>query len=1052
MSANIASRRSKDVLALFGGDTLNAEDAISALNNGAISSPASNGRRARRRAKAAKLKNAGFLAPLLAAQGCLNLGKEELPLGAAGDPADGAGGSGTNSSSGGGEPIDAMTDEFRLDVDGTLNVSVEQLLQNDVADDPASLEVTRVFNAVNGEVSLDGDMVIFTPDDGYEGLATFQYEVRDANGNTSIASVEVEVGEGGDHAHGDGGHGDGGHGEGGHAHPDDPAKAGEHTALLNLVPEDDATHVAVNNGSWFDPSTWANGEVPGDGAKVLISEGVTVSYDGESNVSLFTVRVDGKLDFATDQNTFMEVDTFVVSPKGHLTIGTVDNPVAENFEAIIQIADNGPIDVAWDPMLLSRGLISHGKIEVHGAEKDTFLRLAEDPMAGDTSLVLEGAPEGWNVGDRLVITGTEMGTRTRGASGTQREITTQDEELTITRIEGNVIHFAEPLIYDHDTPRGDLKGYVANYSRNVDVVTENADDLPPSQRGHAMFMHSDDIDVRYAEFSDLGRTDKSQRAFDAADVDNIASDTNVKGRYSLHIHRAGVGDEDSPAMVVGNAVWGSPGWGYVHHDSNAILADNAAYDVFGAAFVAESGNEIGRWVHNISIKNHGVNGVDWNLSTPKAGSDVGAFDLGRNGTGFWFQGRQVDAVDNVAAGSPGGHGFTYFHRGSDGTNVEADSLRTPEIANYERDTILKDRAPISQFDDNEAIAVGTGLMVIKSNSEQRHDGRSLIEDFTAWNVRNGVHLEYTAHYTLLNLDVVAADAETKENFYGVNVGTEVFDFIVIGATIDGFHWGVRSNTDMDNGADSRHFYVDVDILNPRDDARGPGETYYNLDPDAQILTGAEAAVLPGVGELSFLSNFPEFGTLGTGTLGRQNLDGIKTDSLGEVAIGDIDRQLYAQQSPSRAAVEEGYWTLPDGRAVVGLERYFTDRATGEELKTVTFVELPGGVAEAQRVGAEYHGVLDQTGSGPNAVDDVVTVGAGERITVDVLANDSDPEGDAIAIDGVGEARHGSVWVNEDGTVTYQPDPNFTGEDEFFYWVEDDNGNFSRADVHVTVEV
>src|SRR5215216_6570576 len=86
------------------------------------------------------------------------------------------------------------------------------------------------------------------------------------------------------------------------AHPDDPEMAAEHAALFNLVPRSEATFVAVKDGSWFDPATWFGGHVPDAGAKVLIPEAISVNYDGVSDTSLFTVRVDGKLLFATDHD------------------------------------------------------------------------------------------------------------------------------------------------------------------------------------------------------------------------------------------------------------------------------------------------------------------------------------------------------------------------------------------------------------------------------------------------------------------------------------------------------------------------------------------------------------------------------------------------------------------------------------------------------------------------------------------------------------------------------------------------------------------------------
>ena len=150
--------------------------------------------------------------------------------------------------------------------------------------------------------------------------------------------------------------------------PLDAALQADHDAMMALVPVSAATHVAVKDGSWFDPATWANGAVPGEGARVLIPDGVTVGYDGESAASIKTIRVDGALDFATDRDTFLEVDTLVVTDSGALTIGTEADPVDADVRAVIQFADNGPIDVSWDPRLLSRGLVSMGSVDINGAE------------------------------------------------------------------------------------------------------------------------------------------------------------------------------------------------------------------------------------------------------------------------------------------------------------------------------------------------------------------------------------------------------------------------------------------------------------------------------------------------------------------------------------------------------------------------------------------------------------------------------------------------------------------------------------------------------------
>lgn len=1036
----------------------NLEDLLALGRSGILASSKVKGRRALKRAARSKVAKAGLIAPLLAAEGCLSLGKKDVPLaedtGASGGGAGGSnngstGSPGINAGGGGGKsaPVDleAMDDHFHTEAGAPVNIAASQLQANDIHSNTGPLELVRVFDAVNGTVFFDGAIVQFIPDEGFEGTASFKYEVRDSNGGVSQAIVEIGVGEGGmDHG---GGHGDGhGDGDGSHVHPDDPSKVSEHMAVLELVPVSEATHIAVNDGSWFDPNTWAGGEVPGEGAKVVIPHGMTVTYDDESAVSLFTVRVDGALTFATDQDTFMEVDTFVVTPSGKLTIGTIGNPVSAGVETVIQIADNGPIDVGWDPMLLSRGVISHGEVEIHGAEKDAFLKVAGEAMKGDTSLTLEELPEGWQVGDRLVLTGTHLEEVPWAPAGAQQpDVGTEDEELIITAIDGTTIHFDRALIYDHDVPRADLNAYVANYSRNIRIITENADDLPVHQRGHVMLMHSDDIDVRYAEFTDLGRTDKSERAFDVGDLDATKSDSNVKGRYSLHIHRAGFEDFDDPAMLVGNAVWGSPGWGVVHHDSNAILEDNAAYDVFGAAFVAETGNETGRWVHNIAIKSIGVRGSGY-TSNPKVGDDVNAFDLGRTGAGFWFQGREVDAVDNVAAGVPAGHAFVYFHRApkADFINVLSENANMPESLSYNEEVSINMPA-ISQFTGNEALASGSGFMVVKAGANQNHDVHSEITDFTAWEVRYGINLHYTGHYLVKDVDLIGAESLADN---GIKTGPNTFDVSVVNARVHGFDTGVYLEKVLPAGGSQDNFgylFLDVDIS-------GAVNDYHNLDGFDRVLTQAD--LTPG--QLSFdydAGQLSEYKFTKDGQY-RIEYSGTKTDSAGVYENVFDDDYRYTWANVGAAANEEGYWTTADGEIVVSFEQYYTDRISGDVLKQALFVTIPGGLNVLAKNGAEnprYNGVLDLDSQAPVTANESVTVDSGHSVTIDVLANDFDPDGDQINVDGFIDPTHGRVTLNDDGTVTYTADVNYTGSDHLSYWVEDNQGNFTIGEVFVTVE-
>jgi len=89
---------------------------------------------------------------------------------------------------------------------------------------------------------------------------------------------------------------------------------------------------------------------------------------------------------------------------------------------------------------------------------------------------------------------------------------------------------------------------------------------------------------------------------------------------------------------------------------------------------------------------------------------------------------------------------------------------------------------------------------------------------------------------------------------------------------------------------------------------------------------------------------------------------------------------------------------------------------------------------------------------PQALDDVSAVNEDDFVVIDVLANDNSPTGvlliGTVAI--VDLPTNGTAVVNPDGTITYTPDPNFNGADDFTYTVCNDAGFCSNATVVIDV--
>jgi len=72
---------------------------------------------------------------------------------------------------------------------------------------------------------------------------------------------------------------------------------------------------------------------------------------------------------------------------------------------------------------------------------------------------------------------------------------------------------------------------------------------------------------------------------------------------------------------------------------------------------------------------------------------------------------------------------------------------------------------------------------------------------------------------------------------------------------------------------------------------------------------------------------------------------------------------------------------------------------------------------------------------PQAADDSVTTDQDTAVTIDVLDNDSDVDGDSLSVALVTQPFHGVV-ANNDTDVTYTPGAGYSGTDSFTYVVTD----------------
>jgi len=87
---------------------------------------------------------------------------------------------------------------------------------------------------------------------------------------------------------------------------------------------------------------------------------------------------------------------------------------------------------------------------------------------------------------------------------------------------------------------------------------------------------------------------------------------------------------------------------------------------------------------------------------------------------------------------------------------------------------------------------------------------------------------------------------------------------------------------------------------------------------------------------------------------------------------------------------------------------------------------------------------------PQAVNDGATTTMNTPVTVAVLTNDSDSDGDTLTVTTVGAPSHGTTVKNGDNTITYTPAANYIGNDAFTYAISDGRGGTAGATCTISI--
>ena len=547
------------------------------------------------------------------------------------------------------------------------------------------------------------------------------------------------------------------------------------------------TVTTTKSGAWNDPDVWSGGAVPGADAVVKVEQGHSIIYSGIYSTKLDSVGIAGTLTFDTYANSSLQVANLVVYPSGKLDVGTVIDPILGTVEIVIldkalSTAGLDPINGVNDPFGYGTGIIVLGEVNMHGREiASTWKRLAVAPLVGEVTLTLESTPDGWAVGDKVVIPDTRQFSLVRKwSSYPVVNATLNIEEATITAISGNTITLSHPLLYSHKSGKdtaGDVVGmpHLVNLTRNIVIRSEN----PNGVRGHSMFTERSKVDIRYVSFVGMGRT--TANALDntittTGEVTHIG--TNQVGRYPIHMHHH-MGPENASNTgyqftLIGNAVDDGAKWGITVHNSHFGLVDNnVVYNVQGAGIVTEMGNERENMFSNNFVLKTGVPITSW--YDPIYGGVTGDNrplkfdDFGWEGSAFWFVGNDNYLTGNATANNAFA-GIMYNAR------PKGFWFNEPIVPNF-RGADLEDLTQWTEYKNvfapeirlsanNEVYASSEGIWVSFAGIVGE------IRDTLAWNISQvGIYSQRNESVTYRNVTLVNDQAISNQNYIGtINKG------------------------------------------------------------------------------------------------------------------------------------------------------------------------------------------------------------------------------------------------------------------------------------------
>ena len=902
------------------------------------------------------------------------------------------------------------------------------VLDNDEDIDGDTLSITAVTQPTNGTVINNGTDVTYTPDADFFGSDSFTYTISDGNGGTDTAIVNITV----------------------QSVNDDPS-ATDDSATTD---EDTAVNITVlSNDSDVDGDTITVDSItpPSNGTAVLNGDD-SLTYTPNADINGF----DSFTYTISDGNGGSDTATvnITITPVNDDPVATDDTDTTNEDTAITLTVLANDSDLDGDTLTVSSTTSpSQGAVVINGDNTVTYTPNAE-----------------YNGSDSFTYTISD------GNGGTDSATV----NITITPVNDVPTALDDTAVTDEDTPTTIT---VLSNDSDVDGDSLTVESVTAPANGTAVI--NLDNSITYTPNADYNGADSFTYTVNDGNGDTdtatvtltitAVNDNPVTGDDAVVTPEdvpitiavlANDSDIDGDSLSTASVAQPPNGTTTINPDSSITYSPDASFfgtdTFFYTVSDGQGGTDTGQVDVTITAENDNPVANDDTASTAEDTAvtiDVLGNDSDIDG--------DIPVVDSITSPNHGtlinnGSDVTYTpnanYNGSDSfVYTVSDGNGGSDTATVNITVTAVNDAPIAQPDAaTTSEDTATTITVLVNDTDA--DGDSLtvtavIQPANGTVINNGTNVTYTP-----NADYFGNDSFTYTVADG-NGGTDTTTVDIVVTPVNDAPIG----TD-DSGTTDEDTAVNLNILANDSDVEND-----SLTITAVSLPASGTAVLNGDQTVTYTPN-ANFNGADSFTYTVEDGQGGATVVTVNVTVTPVnDAPIASDDSATGAedgsividvlandsdidgdALTVAATTTPsNGSVVINLDQTVTYTPNGNFNGADSFeytIDDGNGGSDTATVSLTITPINDA----PTATDDTASTAEDSAVVIDVLANDSDVDGDSLNIDSVTPATNGTVAINGDDTITYTPSADFNGADSFTYTIDDGNGGLTTAVVNITV--